>query len=111
MKDKFNDSRIGNQLIEASNAENLIADRAYSNKKIREKLADKNIQAIIPKKKNSIDKTNDGFDMHLYKTRHLVENLFARLKQFRSIATRYDKSKNNFASMVYMGCCIVWGKI
>jgi len=108
---QVHDSRIGNQLIEVSNAENLIADRAYSNKKIREKIADKKIQAIIPKKKNSIDKTNDGFDMHLYKIRHLVENLFARLKQFRSIATRYDKSKNNFASMIYMGCSIIWGKI
>lgn len=108
---QVHDSRIGNQLIEVSNAENLIADRAYSNKKIREKLADKKIQAIIPKKKNSIDSTNDGFDIHVYKIRHLIENLFARLKQFRSIATRYDKSKNNFASMIYMGCCIIWGKI
>ncbi|RDB35100.1 MAG: transposase, partial [Spirobacillus cienkowskii] len=84
------DSKIGNQLIDICNAENLIADRAYSNKKIRENLADKKIQTIIPKKKNSIDKTNAGFDKHLYKIRHLIENLFARLKQFRSIATRYD---------------------
>jgi len=108
---QVHDSRIGNQLIEISNAENLIADRAYSNKKIREKLLDKKIQAIIPKKKNSIDKSNEGFDKHLYKIRHLIENLFSRLKQFRSIATRYDKSKNNFASMIYMGCSIIWGKI
>jgi len=108
---QVHDSRIGNQLIEISNAENLIADRAYSNKKIREKLLDKKIQAIIPKKKNSIDKSNEEFDKHLYKIRHLIENLFSRLKQFRSIATRYDKSKNNFASMIYMGCSIIWGKI
>ena len=58
-----------------------------------------------------IDKTNNEFDIHLYKVRHLVENLFARLKQFRSIATRYDKSKNNYASLIYMGCSIIWGKI
>ena len=108
---QVHDSKIANQLIEISNAENLIADRAYSNKKKREKLEDKKIQAIIPKKINSIDKTNDGFDKHLYKIRHLIENLFARLKQFRSIATRYDKSRNNFASMIYMGCYISWGKI
>ncbi|WP_425483321.1 transposase [Fluviispira multicolorata] len=77
-----------------------MADRVYSNKNVREKLTNKKIQVIIPKKKNFIDSKNDGFDIHVYKIRHLIENLFARLKQFRSIATRYDKSNNNFASMV-----------
>ncbi|RDB35528.1 MAG: IS4/IS5 family transposase, partial [Spirobacillus cienkowskii] len=50
------DSKIANQLIEISHAESLVADRAYGSQKIREKLADKNIQAIIPKRRNSIDK-------------------------------------------------------
>lgn len=108
---QVHDSKMANQLIEISNAEILIADRAYHDQKIRNKLLQKGIQAVIPKKKNSIDKSNDGFDKYLYKIRHLVENLFARLKQFRSIATRYDKKKSNFSSMIYLGCSIIWGKI
>ena len=108
---QVHDNKIANQLIEISDAENLIADRAYNEKKIREKLADRDTHVIIPKKVNSIDKTDNGFDKHLYKLRNLVKNLFARLKHFRSIATSYDKGKNNFASMIYIGCSIIWGKI
>ena len=43
-------------------------------------------------------------DWGLYKYRHLVENVFARLKHFRAIATRYDKLKRNYASMVALAC-------
>ena len=69
-----------------------------------------NIERILIEK-NSVNKTNIGFDNHLYKIRHLAENLFARLKHFRSIATRYEKKSNNFASMIYLGCAFIWGKI
>lgn len=47
-------------------------------------------------------------DWFLYKYRHLVENVFARLKHFRSIATRYDKLKRNYASMLVMACAYIW---
>jgi transposase len=45
---------------------------------------------------------------HLYKERHLVENFFARLKQFRAIATRYDKTARNFLAAVYLTACVIW---
>ncbi|HHU0832669.1 TPA: transposase, partial [Legionella pneumophila] len=47
-------------------------------------------------------------DWGLYKYRHLVENIFARLKQFRAIATRYDKLKRNYASTLAMACSYIW---
>ena len=47
-------------------------------------------------------------DWCLYKYRHLIENLFARLKHFRSIATRYDKLKRNYASMLTLACGYLW---
>jgi transposase len=63
--------------------------------------------SIIPRKKNS--KTgNAEIDWGLYKYRHLIENIFARLKQFRAIATRYDKLKRNYASMLAMACSYIW---
>nr|WP_211363238.1 IS5 family transposase [Fluviispira multicolorata] len=108
---QVHDSKIANQLLEISNAEVLIADRAYHVQKIRKKLQEKGIRVVIPKKKNTIDKTNEEFDKYLYKIRYLIENLFARLKQFRSIATRYDKKKSNFSSMIYLGSSIIWVKI
>ena len=105
------DSQAAEELIDMSNGENIIADRAYSDQNIRHKIQNKNSQPIIPKKSNAIDKSNPGFDSYLYKTRHLAENLFARLKHFRSIATRYDKMTNNFSSMLYLACSFIWSKI
>ena len=54
---------------------------------------------------------NPDFDSYLYKLRHLVENAFARLKQFRSIATRYEKLARNFKSMLYLACSIIHAKL
>jgi transposase len=110
-KGQLHDSKIAGELINISSGENIIADRAYSSAELRDQIVKKGAQAIIPKKKNSLDKTNIGFDNHLYKIRHLAENLFARLKHFRSIATKYEKKSNNFASMIYLGCAFIWEKI
>ncbi|WP_237023820.1 transposase, partial [Neisseria meningitidis] len=68
------------------------------------------MKAIIPKRKNA-KKPNPDFDSYLYKLRHLVENAFARLKQFRSIATRYEKLARNFKSMLYLACSIIHAKL
>jgi hypothetical protein len=58
---------------------------------------------VIPRKRNSL-KGNADMDWGLYRYRHLVENAFARLKQYRAIATRYDKLKRNYESMVAIAC-------
>ena len=54
------------------------------------------------------EKGNENIDWYLYKCRHLVENIFARIKHFRAIATRYDKLKRNYLSMVALACGFVW---
>jgi transposase len=88
-------------------ADYTIADRGYDSEEIREQIKQKSSIPVIPRKKNS--KTGNGdIDWGLYKYRHLVENIFARLKQFRSIATRYDKLKRNYASMLAMACSYIW---
>lgn len=51
---------------------------------------------------------NDDMDWGLYKYRHLVENVFARLKHFRSISTRYDKLKRNYEFMLAIACSYLW---
>ncbi|HGG8188134.1 TPA: transposase, partial [Neisseria meningitidis] len=75
-------------------AQYFIADKGYDSQEIRDKAIEHGMKAIIPKRKNA-KKPNPDFDSYLYKLRHLVENAFARLKQFRSIATRYEKLARN----------------
>ncbi len=96
------------ELIEKLPASNyIIADKGYDSEEIRDLIRTKLSLPIIPRKKNSII-GNDDMDWGLYKYRHLVENVFSRLKQFRSIATRYDKLKRNYGSMLAMACSYLW---
>ena len=105
---EVHDSKAAYELIEKlPTAEYTIADRGYDSEDIREQIRKKSSTPVIPRKKNS--KTgNADIDWCLYKYRHLVENVFARLKQFRAIATRYDKLKRNYASMLAMACSYLW---
>lgn len=84
-----------------------IADKGYDSEKVRESIQKNSSIPIIPRKSNSRT-GNADMDWCLYKYRHLVENVFARLKHFRAIATRYDKLKRNYESMVALGCGYMW---
>jgi transposase len=88
-------------------AQHTIADKGYDSKEVRKVIGNKGSIPIIPRKSNSLI-GNADMDWGLYNYRHLVENLFARIKQFRAIATRYDKLKRNYASMLAMACSYLW---
>jgi transposase len=87
-------------------AQHIIADKGYDAETIREHIRQSGANPVIPRKSNS-KKPNPEFDSHLYKLRHLVENLFARLKHFRSIATRFEKLARNFKA----ACTFIWLKL
>jgi transposase len=61
---------------------------------------------VIPPK--SSRKTQRPYDKELYKARHLIENFFCKLKQFRAIATRYDKTARNFLAAIHLVAAIIW---
>ena len=61
---------------------------------------------VIPPKSNR--KNPRIYDEYLYKSRHLIENFFAKLKQFRAIATRYDKTARNFLAAVFLVGAYIW---
>jgi transposase len=85
----------------------VIADKGYDSEAIRKKVRDRNSSPVIPRMHNS--KTGNGdIDSCLYKYRHLIEKAFARLKHFRAIATRYDKLKLQFESMLALACAMIW---
>lgn len=90
-----------------ADSEAIVADKGYDSERIRTQITNKGSKPVIPRKINSLI-GNDNMDWCLYKYRHLVENAFARLKQFRAIATRYDKLKINYESMVAMACAYLW---
>jgi transposase len=61
---------------------------------------------VIPPKSNR--RLKREFDKDLYKARHLIENVFAKLKQFRAIATRYDKTARNFLAATHLAAAVIW---
>ena len=88
-------------------AEALIADKAFdADKRVIEPLTAAGKTAVIPPKSNR--RSPRTYDRDLYKARHLIENFFARLKQFRAIATRYDKTAQNFLAAIYLAASVVW---
>ncbi len=62
--------------------------------------------AVIPPRANR--GTPRSYDKELYKARHLIENFFAKLKQYRAIATRYDKRGAHFLGAIHLAAAIIW---
>lgn len=94
-------------LLAEIKAEAVLADKAYdADKRVIEVLKEKGIEAVIPPKSNR--KEPRDYDRHLYIARHLIENFFAKLKQYRAIATRYDKRSANFLGGIYLAASIIW---
>lgn len=84
----------------------LIADRAYDARSLRDWLAERGAEAVIPP--NPTRKHPHSYDATAYKRRNLIERMFCRLKDFRRIATRYDKLARNFLAGVLIAAAITW---
>lgn len=93
-------------LIEGLPAAAVMADAAYDSNRIRRAIALKGAVAVIPN--NPSRATKYALDKHLYAQRHLVECCFSRLKQFRRVATRYEKTAANFLAVVTLAAIILW---
>ena len=88
-------------------AETIVADKGYDSERVRQQVEQQGAKAVIPRKRNSV-KGNAYLDRGLYRNRHLVENAFARLKHYRAVASRFDKLKRNYESVVAMACAFLW---
>jgi transposase len=95
------------QLLPAMAADTVIADKGYdADARVIEPLKNAGKIAVVPPKSNR--RRPRSYDRHLYKARHLIENFFCKLKQFRAIATRYDKTARNFLAAVQLASITVW---
>ncbi|WP_371923143.1 transposase [Legionella sp. 27cVA30] len=90
-------------------SEYLLADRAYDSNEFREELAKRGVEAVIPSKKNRIIFIEH--DSHIYKERNHVERFFNRIKGFRRIATRYDKTAAMFLGALIVIGILLWLKL
>jgi transposase len=69
-------------------------------------LKERQIEAVIPPRRHR--KKPREYDRELYKARHLIENFFGKLKQYRGIATRYDKRARNFLGAIHLATTVIW---
>ena len=83
----------------------LLADKAFDADWFLQDLDERGATAVIPPKSNR--KVQRDYDTHMYKWRHLVENYFAKIKEFRGIATRYDKTDTSYAANWYLCATII----
>lgn len=81
-------------------------DAAYDSDGLRQFLLERGTEPVIPN--NPTRKRIHPFDAEAYKQRNLVERMFCRLKDWRRIATRYDKLASNFAAAVALAAVILW---
>jgi transposase len=84
----------------------VAGDKGYSSRAIRQHCRRRGIRVTIPRKSN--ERRTGPFDRELYRLRHRVENLFARCKQFRSLATRYDKRAASFRALWIIAFTMLW---
>lgn len=84
----------------------IAADKGYSSRKIRTYLSKRGVGITIPRKSN--ERHRGRFDKELYKLRNMVERLFNRLKQFRRVATRYEKRGQNYKAMLTLAAILLW---
>ena len=85
----------------------VLADKAYDADWIREMIWEQGAEAVIPPRSNR--KLPKDIDENLYKQRNKIERFFGRLKSsFRRIATRYEKTANNFMAMIELAAIRLW---
>ena len=93
-------------LIEGFDFEAVLADKGYDSDAFVEVIQRRGAEAIIPSKKNRLNPRS--LDRHLYKARNLVERFLQKLKQFRRVATRYDRLARNYQSMLSLVSAVIW---
>jgi transposase len=101
------DLQAADVLLPQMVANTVLADKAFdADERVIAPLAAAGKTAVIPPKTTRLIKRD--YDRELYKSRHLIENFYCKLKQFRAIATRYDKTARNFLAAIHLAAATIW---
>ena len=84
----------------------VLADKGYDSDALVEHVRSLGAEAVIPSKKNRNEQR--GIDRELYKERNKVERFFGRIKHYRRVATRYDKTAGSYTSFLHVACIMTW---
>jgi transposase len=95
----------GKALIKGHDAEAVIADKAYDGDDFVAAIEASGAEPVIPPKKNRIFKRD--YNKHIYKERNLAERFINRIKQYRRVATRYEKTARNYLAFVHVAAIMV----
>lgn len=93
-------------LLDGLKASHVLADKAYDSNALRKFIADMGAQAVIPC--NPTRKQLIPYDFTVYKARNVIERCFGKLKQFRRIATRFDRKAVYFLSFIHIAAAMIW---
>ena len=103
----MHDSQVVDQLLQAPVPPRAIAaDKAYDSQTVRQQIKDDGSLPIIPSRSNALKKA--FCPKRIYRRRHKIENFFCRLKDWRRIATRYDKLARNFLAATHLVAALYW---
>jgi transposase len=101
------DCKVAQQCIEAlPPSRELVADKGYDSDELRAWLRKRNTRAVIPPRRNR--KVQHDYDRTLYRRRNIIERMFCRLKDWRRIATRFDRNIRNFMGAIALAASIIW---
>ncbi len=100
------DAPQADALIEGLTAKVIMGDTAYDSDRLRAEIAGKGAVAVIPNNPSRAKKY--PLDKDLYAQRHLIECCFSKLKQFRRVATRFEKTARNYQAVVTIAATILW---
>ena len=92
-------------LIEGLTCGQFLADRAFDANWVREMLAEARIEAVIPPKSNR--RLPAEFDKETYKWRHLIENFFQKIKEYRGIGTRFCKTDTSYTALISLAATVI----
>lgn len=84
----------------------LVADKGYDSQAFREWLEARGTEAVIPPRCNR--KIQYQYDRAIYKQRNIIERMFCRLKDWRRIATRFDRNIKTFMSAIALAATVIW---
>jgi transposase len=99
------DIKQAGPLLEGYTPEAVIADKGYDSDELVKVIEAGGGEAVIPPRENRVEKRE--YDEHLYKERNLVERFINCIKQFRRVATRYEKTARNFLSMIHLASIVM----
>ncbi len=95
-------------LVDGFEAASMIADKGYDADRLIDAVVATGAEIVIPPRRNR--KVQRSYDKQLYKERNIIERFFNKLKQFRRVATRYDKLLVNFMGFVKLAAIAIWLK-